>query len=153
MTYQAEDSVRRGALLPILTEWSPPPSPVHMVHAARQHPPLKLRAFLDFAAPRLQQRLRAVADVFDAGEKARPAAPRADTAIAERRSQERLSYPPTERRNTSCASPYWRASSFSNPSGAAISAPPASSTTHSAPSRSQPPARAEASAFSASPLP
>lgn len=66
MTYQAAESVHRGDIRQILTTWAPPPSPVQIVHAARQHQPLKLRAFLDFVAPRLQQRLRAVGEVFGA---------------------------------------------------------------------------------------
>lgn len=65
MTYQAADRVRDRVLVPILTDWAPPAVPVQIVHAARQHQPLKLRAFLDFVAPRLQQRVRAVAEVFE----------------------------------------------------------------------------------------
>lgn len=60
LSYQAVASVRAGALLPILTDQAPPPMPVHLVHAAHQQQPLKLRAFLDFVAPRLQQRLQAI---------------------------------------------------------------------------------------------
>ncbi|MEZ0205552.1 MAG: hypothetical protein ACAH41_13900, partial [Ideonella sp.] len=51
-----------GALLPILVDRAPPPMPVHLVHAAHQQQPLKLRAFLEFVAPRLQQRLQAISD-------------------------------------------------------------------------------------------
>ena len=66
MSYQAADSVRDGTLLPLLTEWAPAPIPVQIVHAARQHQPLKLRAFLDFVLPRLQQRVKTVREAFEA---------------------------------------------------------------------------------------
>jgi len=38
--------------------------PVHLVHAAHQQQPLKLRAFLDYVAPRLQERLKAIAHAY-----------------------------------------------------------------------------------------
>ena len=63
--YQAAQSVREGRLVSILDDWAPASVPVQIVHAARQHQPLKLRAFLDFVAPRLQERLRAIAEQFD----------------------------------------------------------------------------------------
>ena len=61
LSYQAEDSLREGKLVPILGDFAPPPLPVHLVHAAHLQQPLKLRAFLDFVAPRLHDRLRAIA--------------------------------------------------------------------------------------------
>ncbi|WP_298688719.1 LysR family transcriptional regulator [uncultured Sphingomonas sp.] len=61
LSYQAEDSVREGKLVPILGDFAPPPLPVHLVHAPHLQQPLKLRAFLDFVAPRLHDRLRAIA--------------------------------------------------------------------------------------------
>lgn len=64
MSYQAAESVRDKTLLPILTKWGPPPFPVQIVHAARQHQPLKLRAFLDFVAPRLQEKLRVIEECY-----------------------------------------------------------------------------------------
>lgn len=60
MSYQAAEAVRAGLLRPILTEWRPPSLPVQLVHAARQHQPLKLRAFRDTVAPGLQERLRGI---------------------------------------------------------------------------------------------
>ena len=65
MSYQAAASVRDGTLVQILSDWGPPPIPVQLVYAARQHQPLKLRAFLDFVAPRLTDRLRAIAEQFE----------------------------------------------------------------------------------------
>jgi DNA-binding transcriptional LysR family regulator len=68
LSYQAVASIRAGALLPILVDRAPPPMPVHLVHAAHQQQPLKLRAFLDFVAPRLQQRLQGISrDVAGSG--------------------------------------------------------------------------------------
>lgn len=64
LSYQAANGVREGKLVPILTEFGPPPMPVYLVHAAHQQQPLKLRAFLDYVAPRLQQRLREIEEVF-----------------------------------------------------------------------------------------
>jgi DNA-binding transcriptional LysR family regulator len=65
MSYQAVASVRDGALVPILSDFAPAPIPVQLVYAAQQQQPLKLRAFIDFVAPRLQERLRAIAELFD----------------------------------------------------------------------------------------
>lgn len=69
LSYQAVVGVQAGALMPILADWAPPAMPVHLVHAAHPQQPLKLRAFLDFVTPRLQQRLTAIGDVFAAVER------------------------------------------------------------------------------------
>jgi DNA-binding transcriptional LysR family regulator len=61
LSYQAVASIRAGLLLPILADWTPPALPVHLVHAPHQQQPLKLRAFLDFVAPRLQKRVLSIA--------------------------------------------------------------------------------------------
>ncbi|MFG1427955.1 LysR family transcriptional regulator [Roseixanthobacter glucoisosaccharinicivorans] len=60
LSYQAVASIRAGLLLPILVDHAPPPMPVHLVHGPHQQQPLKLRAFLEFVAPRLQQRLQGI---------------------------------------------------------------------------------------------
>ena len=57
LSYQAADAVRSGALKLVLEEFEPEPWPVSLVHAGRGLLPLKLRAFLDFAAPRLRAEL------------------------------------------------------------------------------------------------
>lgn len=57
LSYQAAEALRAGQLRQVLPAHAPPPIPVHLVHAAQQHQPLKLRAFLDFVTPRLQARL------------------------------------------------------------------------------------------------
>lgn len=55
--YQAAPALRQGALQIVLAEYEPEPAPVHLVHAARGQMPLKMRRFLDVAAPRLRQEL------------------------------------------------------------------------------------------------
>jgi DNA-binding transcriptional LysR family regulator len=54
LSYQIARAVRAGALAVALEEFEPAPWPVSLVHGARGLMPLKLRAFLDFAAPRLR---------------------------------------------------------------------------------------------------
>jgi DNA-binding transcriptional LysR family regulator len=55
--YQVADALQQGALQIILEAYEPAPAPVHLVHAARGQMPLKMRRFLDFAAPRLRDAL------------------------------------------------------------------------------------------------
>lgn len=57
LSYQVAGAVRAGALEVVLQTFEPPPAPVSLVYAGRGPLPLKLRAFLDFAAPRLRARL------------------------------------------------------------------------------------------------
>lgn len=53
--YQVVEAVDAGALRIILDEFEPDPAPVNLVHASRGQMPLKMRRFLDFAAPRLRK--------------------------------------------------------------------------------------------------
>ncbi len=55
--YQVADAIKAGALRIILEPFEPEPPPIHLIHAARGQMPLKMRSFLDFAAPRLRQAL------------------------------------------------------------------------------------------------
>lgn len=55
--YQIADAAERAELQIILEEYEPAPAPVHLVHASRGQMPLKMRRFLDFAAPRLRKAL------------------------------------------------------------------------------------------------
>lgn len=57
--YQCAAALERGALRLVLEPFEPEPLPVHLLHASQGAMPLKLRAFLDFAAPRLRQRIAA----------------------------------------------------------------------------------------------
>lgn len=59
--YQVVDAVRRGALELLLESHEPEPVPVQLLHAARGQMPLKMRRFVDFAAPRLRAMLIDVA--------------------------------------------------------------------------------------------
>jgi DNA-binding transcriptional LysR family regulator len=56
--YQAAEAVADGALSVVLRAFEPPPAPVHLVHDGQRLSPFKLRAFLDFATPRLKSELR-----------------------------------------------------------------------------------------------
>jgi len=57
LSYQAAKAVNAGRLTVILSEFEPPSWPVSLVYAGQRLLPLKLRAFLDFAAPRLKARV------------------------------------------------------------------------------------------------
>lgn len=65
MSYQAADAINRGEVSPILAPFWTPPIPVHLVYGQRQQQPLKLRAFLDFVTPRLQQCLADISKLCD----------------------------------------------------------------------------------------
>jgi len=60
LLYQAVDAVREGKLVILLERFEPEPWPVSLVHAGQGLLPLKLRAFLDFAAPALRTRLAGI---------------------------------------------------------------------------------------------
>lgn len=51
------EALAAGELVTILEEFEPPAIPVNLVYAAGRFLPIKLRAFLDFATPRLKARL------------------------------------------------------------------------------------------------
>lgn len=57
LSYQIRSAVAADALRIVLRPFEPDPLPVHLVHASQSLLPLKLRAFLDFAAPRLKASL------------------------------------------------------------------------------------------------
>jgi DNA-binding transcriptional LysR family regulator len=59
-SYQAEQAVRDGDLAIVLEDFECAPTPVSLVHAGNRSVPLKLRAFLDFAVPRLSERLKQI---------------------------------------------------------------------------------------------
>jgi DNA-binding transcriptional LysR family regulator len=58
MSYQAKRAVEADVLIPVLEEFEQEPSPVHLVYLSQGIMPLKLRTFLDFAAPRLRAALQ-----------------------------------------------------------------------------------------------
>jgi DNA-binding transcriptional LysR family regulator len=57
LSYQAASALRAGKLVLALRAFEPAPWPVSIVYPVRAPLPLKLRAFLDFAVPRLRARL------------------------------------------------------------------------------------------------
>jgi DNA-binding transcriptional LysR family regulator len=57
LSYQIANAIKLGALTVILQAFEPAPWPVSLVYAGQRRLPLKLRAFLDFVAPRLKAQL------------------------------------------------------------------------------------------------
>lgn len=56
-SYHVAESIKSGQLVPLLQDFQPPPIPVSFVYSPNRFMPVKLRAFLDFAIPRLKARL------------------------------------------------------------------------------------------------
>jgi DNA-binding transcriptional LysR family regulator len=54
LSYQVVDDLANGTLVRLLREYEPPPLPVQLVAVSRVHMPLKVRAFLDYAADQLK---------------------------------------------------------------------------------------------------
>jgi DNA-binding transcriptional LysR family regulator len=59
MSYQVADALRAGTLQLILREHETTPAPVSLLFDGQRRLPLKLRAFLDYATPRLRECLQA----------------------------------------------------------------------------------------------
>jgi DNA-binding transcriptional LysR family regulator len=57
LSYLIEDLLKSRSLVPLLDAYEPPPVPVSVIYPSQRQVPLKLRAFLDFAVPRLRKRL------------------------------------------------------------------------------------------------
>jgi len=57
LSYQIERAVKAGALVTTLKRFEPAPVPISLVYPSQRRLPVKVRAFLDFAAPRLRTRL------------------------------------------------------------------------------------------------
>ena len=57
MSYNVADAIRSGALRPVLEGFAPKPAPISLVYPGRGLMPIKVRAFLDWMAPRLRARL------------------------------------------------------------------------------------------------
>ena len=58
LSYQVKRAIQSGALTSVLTKFEPAPMPINVVYASQSLLPLKLRAFLDFAVPRLRKALK-----------------------------------------------------------------------------------------------
>jgi DNA-binding transcriptional LysR family regulator len=57
LSYQASDAVKSGKLKVVLRKFEAPPLPVNLVYVRERRASGKLRAFLEFAAPRLRTRI------------------------------------------------------------------------------------------------
>jgi len=60
-SYQAEPALRDGQLSLVLRAFECAPTPVSLVYGRQRLLPLKVRAFIDFAVPRLTDRLQSIA--------------------------------------------------------------------------------------------
>jgi DNA-binding transcriptional LysR family regulator len=58
--YHAFDEIQAGQLVVVLEAYEPEPTPIHVVHVPRSQMPLKMRRFLDYAAPRLRKSLASI---------------------------------------------------------------------------------------------
>ena len=63
LSYQVADALRDGRLVRVLADDEPPAVPASLIYAGQGRLPMKTRAFIDFAAGRLRERLQ----VLDAG--------------------------------------------------------------------------------------
>ncbi len=63
-SYQVARYVEQKQLVPVLSAYDSEPLPVNLAYPSKRLIPLKLRALLDFAVPRLEQRLKQVALLF-----------------------------------------------------------------------------------------
>jgi DNA-binding transcriptional LysR family regulator len=58
LSYQVADAVETGKLVIVLRKFEPEPSPISLIHVQGRRVTAKLRTFLDFATPKLRERLR-----------------------------------------------------------------------------------------------
>jgi DNA-binding transcriptional LysR family regulator len=65
-SYQVQPGLREGRLALVLRSFECMPTPVSLVYARQRLLPLKVRAFIDFAVPRLVDRLRSIAATLEA---------------------------------------------------------------------------------------
>lgn len=70
-SYQVEKYLKSGELVAVLREFEIPPLPVSLVYASQRILSLKLRAFLDFASPRLTSRLNEISSAVSMAKKPR----------------------------------------------------------------------------------
>lgn len=73
LSYMVAERIRQGSLVQVLDEVTPPPVPVHLVFPQTRLLAPKLRALVDFAAPRLKRSL----DDLGLPEEPKPGAPAA----------------------------------------------------------------------------
>ena len=74
LSYQVADALQDGRLVRVLGDHEPPAVPASLIYPGQGRLPMKTRAFIDFAAGRLRERLSAL-DSKPAGPRKRPPAP------------------------------------------------------------------------------
>jgi DNA-binding transcriptional LysR family regulator len=57
LSYQVAEAVRSGLLVRVLKSHEPPSVPASLIYPGQGRLPMKTRAFIDFAAPRIRERL------------------------------------------------------------------------------------------------
>lgn len=60
LCYQIVAAEKKGDLVKVLCDYEPEPVPLSLVYPSSRMTPLKLRAFIDYAVPRLKQRLQTI---------------------------------------------------------------------------------------------
>jgi DNA-binding transcriptional LysR family regulator len=65
LSYMVAEQIRMGKLITVLDAWTPAAAPVHLVFPQNRMMAPKLRAFVDFATPRLKQALKVAAPLGD----------------------------------------------------------------------------------------
>lgn len=60
LSYQVADAFREGRLVRVLADHEPPAVPASLIYPGQGRLPMKTRAFIDFAAGQLRERLRAL---------------------------------------------------------------------------------------------
>ena len=66
LSYQAVDALKRGTVVQVLARFGAEETPVHLLYPGGAHPPPKVRAFVDFAVPRLRRQLEQIATALNA---------------------------------------------------------------------------------------
>jgi DNA-binding transcriptional LysR family regulator len=66
LSYQAVHALKRGTVVQVLARFGAEETPVHLLYPGGAHPPPKLRAFVDFAVPRLRRQLEQIAAALNA---------------------------------------------------------------------------------------
>ena len=59
LSYMVIDQLKASKLVPVLERYAPPAVPIHLIYAQRRIIAPKVRAFIDFAVPRLRTTLSA----------------------------------------------------------------------------------------------
>ncbi|HYG69233.1 MAG TPA: LysR substrate-binding domain-containing protein [Anaeromyxobacteraceae bacterium] len=63
LSYQVAEKIAQGRLVPVLQRYAPPPVPVQLVHPQARLVAPKIRAFADFAGPRLSDALARLPEI------------------------------------------------------------------------------------------